>query len=262
MEEITEGTRAKFVQRFTQQHYLRLAMTGILSATMAGGIVTNWLMFHLGVQNIGVRYPVAALAGYLLFLFVIRLWLWSTVQSRTQSNSTSFSQHSLDLLDGNTPVVFPSMSNSSSGYRGGGGKFSGGGSSGSWGESSASGSGRGGGSTGSSIDGDNALAIIAVVALVAVFAGSAVYLIYSAPTILGESAFQAAFAGILAKRARSIHAGGWLDSILKSTWKPFSCTVSICIIFGLFCHHLRPDAHRIVDLFQKPAQNLYPQNEP
>lgn len=251
--------RSHFIQLYNARHPLRLVMAAILSATMGGGLITNWLLFQYDVDNIGVRYAAATVVGYLLFLLIVRLWLWSTVKARAQSNDKTVSDPSLSLIDGSEDIVLPSLSLRGPGYAGSGGKFAGAGSTGSW-ENSSSPSAAGSTAGSTFADGDSAVAVIAVVALITVFAGSSIYLIYSAPAILGECAFQVGFAGLLAKRAQSLHEAKWLYSILNSTWKPFSFMLSIAVIFGLFCHHVRPDARRAADLFEKQTTTIHRQN--
>ena len=123
------------------------------------------------------------------------------------------------------------------------------GSSGSSGSSSSGSSGSSGG--GGSSDGMGAIIVVVVlVAVVAAVLGGAFYMIFQAPAILSEAAFQGLLAASLVKQSRNMDAENWMGSIFKATWKPFALTLVAAFVGGLVLHHYYPGAHRLMDVMK------------
>jgi hypothetical protein len=80
--------------------------------------------------------------------------------------------------------------------------------------------------------------------------GTAIFLIYEAPLILTEVAFEFLLAGVLIKQAKTIDNPNWVGSIFKSTWKPFSFTMTLSIGVGFVLNKLFPEAHKLADIIQ------------
>ena len=53
----------------------RVQMSLILAATGAAGFVASFVMLHLGVWRMWVRYPLAVLFAYGVFIVLLRVWL-------------------------------------------------------------------------------------------------------------------------------------------------------------------------------------------
>jgi len=60
-------------------------MTLILLATGSAGFLVSFALLHAGLTRMWVRYPVAILSAYAVFLLLLRLWL--AAQSRRKSSS-------------------------------------------------------------------------------------------------------------------------------------------------------------------------------
>jgi hypothetical protein len=99
---------------------------------------------------------------------------------------------------------------------------------------------------------DNVIvAVIVLVVLVATVLGSAAYVIYNAPAILSDAAFQGFLAASLIRGTRTISNQGWVGSIFRKTWKPFAVTVGVAFFSGVVLHSYFPKAVRLTDILWK-----------
>ncbi len=67
---LIEALRRRFARAGTKRAEIRL----ILLATGIVGFLASFAMLHLGVEQMWLLYPLAALAGWLTFLVMVRLW--------------------------------------------------------------------------------------------------------------------------------------------------------------------------------------------
>ncbi|MEW6658485.1 MAG: hypothetical protein AB1424_07470 [Thermodesulfobacteriota bacterium] len=262
-----------FIKRFESKYRLRLHMSLILLATVGAGLLATRIMLALHLHNVVIRYPLAVLFAYFVFFICVKLWLrWiapaSVVRARGKSSSSA-----LDI------IAIPGGSGSSGGsssttgvFRGGGGDFGGGGASGSFevvpgalaqssAQAAASGVDAGGGAAAtagdavadaaSSLELDEKGCLVAVVLLVVagVFLGAGIYLIYQAPFILSEAAFEFFLAAGLVRGARRLGRGDWMGSVFKATWIPLVLTLLLALLAGFLMHHYFPGVTRISELF-------------
>lgn len=277
--------RYAFVRRLRHRLPLRFHMTLILAATCTGGLLTSKGLLALGVTSIVFRYPVAVVVAYLLFFVCVRLWLrFITPATPVRAKDTS----GTDFIDTAVDLLTPSRGSLSSGslprFEGGGGQFGGGGASVRFGPSAppsldspaglllpelgdSGGTVLDGGvdtagdvigdtvgSTVSGIFGDSddlegTLVLIILGIIVAVVLGAGVYLIYEAPLILSEAAFEALLAAGLVKRYRQMAAGDWTGSVLKATWIPFAITFVVAFAGAWAIDRLFPGVTRIAEIF-------------
>jgi hypothetical protein len=243
-------------RRIIQRFFLRWHMTAILACVLLSGVVSSALLLHLGLRSMPWRYVLAVACSYLVFFGLIRIWLFYVSLSeggRALGPGASFGD--LGDLDGG----FPSWSGSGgSGIKPGGGNFGGGGASatfespGGGGGSVGSGSGGfGGKSGGGGLDldlDDGWLVLVAFALLLLAVAGTGGYLIYQAPHILGEAAFQVALATSLHRAAKRVAGLGWTGSVLWATWIPFSVVMAMAGIFGGVAQHHCPASNRISEV--------------
>jgi len=89
-------------------------------------------------------------------------------------------------------------------------------------------------------------------ALLVIF-GAGAYLVYAAPEILAEAAFEALLAAGLIKASRKITRRGWIGSVLRATWVPFVIVLLMTGIFGWVAQNLYPDAARIADILSSSS---------
>jgi hypothetical protein len=201
------------------------------------------------------------LFAYCVFFIAIKFWLWiivGAVAAQTRMSGISLP----DLSSASLPDSGGSSISSSS-YSGGGGTFSGAGSSGSFGDtihsfSSKGGTSSGGGSGSFDLDLDDGIGIIIVLILlalllVAVF-GAGAYLIYQAPSILSEVAFDSVLAMSLTRKSKKMMDPDWIGGVFKATWKQFAIILVIALIAGISIHFIFPEVARIsdlIDIFRK-----------
>ena len=208
--------KAKFVRRFQKRFLLRFHMSLILLATCLSGVLFSKLFLYLGVHGPLIRYPLVATLAYLLFFVFIKLWLWyvsTTTETKTRQTVDAVVENTTDLAPGPFPL-FSKTSPTLETFTGGGGNFGGGGASGSFGEAgdAVSDLAKGAGETvGDKVDDlvpdlDENLgaALLVLGVLLAVIFGAGIFLFYSAPTILGEAAFEFVLAGSLVKRTKAM----------------------------------------------------------
>jgi hypothetical protein len=239
--------------------FLRLHMTAILTSTILVGLATTRLLFMLHVNIFAIRYGVAVIAAYAAFVGFVKLWLMY-ISARSDSNW-------LDSINFSSGGSSSSSSSSSSSFGSGGGKFGGGGSSGSWEEGSGSSSkaavaavpittqsgtkskssSSSGGGGGGSDDLGELILIVLIIALVLSIVITFIWLVWAAPGILSETAFNAALAGVLTRHAQKASNGNWIGSVLKKTALPFALVLVLSIAMGAWAQHYCPNAMRLRD---------------
>jgi hypothetical protein len=101
------------------------------------------------------------------------------------------------------------------------------------------------------LDGDGlwVLILLAVLILGIVFAGG--YLVYAAPQILPEAAWQFALAGALKKA--SAKDGDWMPGVMMSSAIPFVVVLILAAVLGWTAHHACPAATKLLQVFSCPA---------
>lgn len=200
----------------------------IVSLTGAMGFIASFLMLHVGITLMWVRYPMAVLTAYLWFLFL--LWVWLRLRD------SDILGH-LDVPNwGDGPN--PSLPT----FKGGGGHFGGAGHSGSFGSpegidfsSSVSGSGGSGSDSvlsdvASGVDLEELVVIIAAVVALIGSLWAAASIISTAPTLFAELLLDGALATGLYKRLRKAEGDHWLATAVRRTVWRF---VGVAILFSL-----------------------------
>jgi len=244
-------------------------MTLLLSGVCAAGMIANKILLELGMRSMLTRYLMAVCVSYGVFFILMRLWLSYVSPAKTSTHSDIDIVNSIDLGQGSTDLFSGGgTAVSEAPFTGGGGDFGGAGATDAWGESSSislpvrsailpnvsSGHGASGGSSSSSggwsLDlGDEGIVLILLALLVLVIFGAGAYLIYAAPEILSEAAFQALLAAGLIKASREITRKGWMGSVFKATVVPFLVVLAMTAIFGLAAQYYYPHATRVADIF-------------
>ena len=243
----------------------------ILLATACSGVLASKVLLSVGLGSLAIRYPLSVLLAYLVFFLCVKLWLIH-VRPRRHSGRAGRSDW-LDFSD----FPGPGSGGSSGGgsipaFRLGGGQFDGGGASsafdfdtgaiinrsGPLGEA-ASGSteslGEAVGEAASALADEGGFVAILVltvlVALVGTILGSTVYVVYEAPVILSEAAFEGLLAASLIRGARKIDSAAWVGSIFFSTWKPFVVTLITALVAGGVLNYYFPGASRLVEILRR-----------
>lgn len=254
-------TKEKIRNWLERRFFLRIHMTLILGGTFLAGLAATKLLMLVEVDTLALRYGLAVLGAYLVFLFLIRLWL---IYVRLSRDSIDISADGIDIFVRGVGETVEKI--------GGGGRFGGAGASGEWGDVVAApakalgraGS-RGGGGGGKSWSfgdlggGDEGCAIVFLVLLVFGLLIAGVYLIYTAPAILADAAFEAALAGALARRARKVESEGWVVAVWRATVWPFLGILALSVALGWAAQKECPTAKKLGDVWDcKPLVSSTP----
>ena len=274
--EKVEAQGPSAVNRLLARFYLRFHIALILLWSFSAGLLLSKMLLWAGVHSMLLRYPAALLVSYGAFFLGIRIWL-----AYVGAAPLAFGGRNTSRVDGvgnGGSFDLPSWRGSGSGsaLRGGGGDFGGGGASASFASESGSlasassnanivqartagwFSGGGGGGTGGGLaldlgDGDSwwvILLLILVAALLSSVFGAVIYLVYSAPVVLADVAFQAMLAGGLVKSARRWRDACWEKSLLKRTWIPFAIVFVLAMVTAALASKLFPSAHTLPDVIR------------
>lgn len=238
------STKHKYKRYLARRFFIRFHMSLILLGTVLSGLLfSKALLLWAGLEKMVFRYPVVVVASYLFFFGFVRLWL-SYIRSG-ESVSESSAEVGSDLI-GN--MGLPDTGSGEVEF--GGGDFGGGGASGSFGEiGTASGVDEIVGEAGGSLLEEGGIILIPLMLVLAAIFGVGILLIYEAPVILTEAAFEFVLAGVLVKKAKEIDNPDWIGSVFKNTWKPFLCTVALAIIASSVASHFFPEAIKLSQVF-------------
>lgn len=246
---------AKAKERLLRHGLPRLQMSLILALTGASGFLTSFVLLHYGLDTMAVRYPIAVLVAYGVFLLL--LWIWLKLQR------DGWEGDGLDLLE----VPFSSGgpgggSGGGGGFTGGGGRFGGGGASSSY-DSPASavrmpvksggGGGGGGGSSkgggfsfGLDLDEGGFLVVLAIGAIAVAAFGAAIYLIWSAPILLAEVLVDGLImTGLYRRLKQTEDPDHWMVGAVRRTWIPALVVVILFSFAGWLLQRAVPDARSI-----------------
>jgi hypothetical protein len=242
-------------------------MSLILVATFAVGLLTVHGLFAIHVAKLWMRYAIAVIVAYASFLGLLKVWLfYFAICIRYAHGKGSSGGVDLDFCDFSSGGSSSGSSSSISELGSGGGKFGGGGASGSWGTpepqpviaapmrtaSASTSSASHGGSSSSSgfgldLDGDEIVLVLIIIAVATAIIGAGAYLIWAAPTILGDTAFNAVLASALIHKTKKVSHPEWVGSVLHATAIPFSIVFALTILMGWYAQHICPSALRVRD---------------
>jgi hypothetical protein len=238
-------SRKRVASWLKDRFFLRLHMFWILTGTFLGGLLTTKVLFETEVRTLWVRYSISVMAGYVVFLILIRLWLWyigRAARPVIDGDSVDVAGQLLSHLDITGPIV-----------DGPGGEFGGAGATGSWGEAVVDSGHVSEGTTGSELPGcldvDEGLAVVLLIALILALLLAGIYVIWAAPAILAEAAFEAALAAALTRSAKRIDRPWWVGSVTRATAWPFIGVLILAIAIGVTAQEHCPHANRLRDVF-------------
>ncbi|HEX7317420.1 MAG TPA: hypothetical protein VF297_26205 [Pyrinomonadaceae bacterium] len=249
----------------------RVQMSLILAATGAAGFIASFVMLHLGVWRMWVRYPLAVLFAYAVFIVLLRVWL--LLHGREpRGNTVDSDPHGTDLA---TDIALDSVGGTGEGpgIFGGGGDFGGGGAGGSWGDGIGSGvhqastaydaggvsSGGGGGGGGDWLSGldifdaDSEGCVFFLLALALIVAGvcASLYVVYAAPLLLAEILVEGVLlSGLYRGMRRARRDGDWLGAAVRRTWLPVLLTIIMFTAAGYLLQRAAPRARSIGEAFR------------
>jgi len=259
-------------RRLLRGGWPRLFISFLLMLTGASGFLTSYALLHLGLTNMAVRYPLAVLAAYCVFLLLLRLWL--ALRGRpTDIFDGDFNLTGIDLNPINNSGL--NLSDAAK-IGGGGGDFGGAGAGGGWVADAASnatssvgnsaslaGSTVGGSTSGGGwnldldfdFDADGcALLIIPVIAIVGL-AIAMFYVVYAAPVLLAEILVDGLLLAGLYKRLKGVEPRHWLRSAVRRTLLPALLTTALFIAAGYLMQSAIPEARSLGDFWQRAVGN-------
>jgi hypothetical protein len=230
---------SRLTARLTRHHSPRLTMMLVVACAAGIGFLVSASLLWMRVRYMPVRYGVACLIGYGVFLALMNRWLGHHSRQSEVNN----------LLDAGDVVTSLEIPGVFSGGRSGGGG------------ASASFDAAGvsppvapvplvkGKSWDLDLDeGGKVLPLLAVIAIVAglVACGS---VIWSAPGMLAELLVDGAVAGAAYGRLRRSRSDWTLD-VVRRTWMPATALIATFVLLGLAGHYFKPDADSIGDFFR------------
>jgi FtsH-binding integral membrane protein len=266
--------RVERVRRLLLRHGMpRALMSLILAATGAAGFLVSFALLHLGVARMWLRYPIAVLVAYGLFLLLLRVWLHLQRHSWTDLLPDDLNLSNVDSMADACAHVEERFS------FGGAGDFGGGGAGGTWAEgvrgtpsstsdigTHASGGGVGGvGGGGKSgdiaggilggidLDVDSEGCIFFLLALALIVAGvlASLYVVYAAPTLLAELLVEGILlSGLYRGMKKGARQGDWLRAVVRRTWLPVLLTLTLFAAAGYLLQRAAPRARSLGEAFK------------
>lgn len=217
-------------RRAVEQMRARLLRSGwpryiAFSALLVGGaagFLTSVGLLELDLTDMAIRYPIAASVAYGVFLLALRAFVW-LARHRIDPEFPDL-EDAVDIVDVVSDVV--SSHSSTPGF-----------------DASS-----GGGLDLPVPDADEGIVILIPI-LVLVALGVAVFWsIALAPTLVAELFVDAFIVSAVARRFARNDPGGWLDTALRRTWKPFLAVLVLLTLAGFLTHLVAPGAESIGDV--------------
>jgi hypothetical protein len=208
-----------------------------------------------------LRYPLAILIAYCVFLLLLRLWLF--LQRPHVPDIPDLSDVDINLTETSSYVE------ESFRFSGGGGDAGGAGAGGSWGfsltssssSSSASVSGGGGGSSsgggggGGGLDLDEGWAVVVVVLALLGTLLAVLYVIYAAPALLAEILVDGILVTGLYKKIKGIEQRHWLRAAVRKTLAPALIAATLFSVAGWALQSAAPEAQSIGEAWRDMMAN-------
>lgn len=263
----------------------RMVMSLMLASTIGCGFITSVLLHLVGLGAPIIRYPLAVLAAWGVFLGLVSVWVWWQRRENThfeaaRSSARGNSSSSIDLPSGGGSGG--SSGGGGSSWGGGGGRFGGGGASesfadgpsdgfasgfvagsgsGSGGSDAVSlgggggggGSGKGGGGWDIDLGGDDAgfvLLLVGIVVVAAAVFGVVFYAVYSAPTFFAELLIDGGVGTWIYKRADVANRPDWLSTAVRRSVWPVVVLVVLFVALAMVMRHVAPGATTLGQAWQ------------
>lgn len=242
---MTRSSEVARARRQLQHHgWPRLQMALIVLLTGGAGFLASHALRLAGLDSMLLRYPLAVLLAYTVFLLLMWLWIrwrWDAVADGAAEVAGNGGG------GGSSPRAGPS-------WGGNGGNSGGGGASASWAEASApSITDSDGASLLEVADGEAGLPLLAVLGLLALVATvllASVWVVWSAPVLMAELLVDAAIVGGLYRRMQGMGAQGWWRLCLSHTFWPLLGLVVFFAALGWGAQQLAPDAVNLMQVVQ------------
>jgi hypothetical protein len=228
-------------ERLVRDSFPRLQMLLLVGLTGLFGLLSSFVLLHLGLDSMALRYPSALFAAYLFFLFLLWLWL------RTTANDYADVPDFLPDMPGGGSDVLPGLRS------GGGGDFGGGGASGSFDSADWS-----DGTSAPSV-GDTAQAVaeadefgipLLAIAFAFTLVVASLYVVYIAPVLFAELLVDGALSYALFRHLRGQPRRHWLAGTFRRTLKPFIATALFLLVIGAAMSFYAPGSATVGQVIQ------------
>jgi hypothetical protein len=234
--------RARRIEFVRQRLWLpRLQVSLILLVTALAGFLTSFVLLSQGVLRMWLRYPIAIIVAYCVFLGLLALWVW--LQRRTGDVDQDLDQD-LDFPD-ELPSRHEHNFDAGDDYGGDEGV-------GSWDANLSS-------SSDATSDGITSAAgifdleegLLIVLALAAVLGGviASFYVIYIAPVLLAEILVDGVLVVSLYKRVKRIQHTHWLRAAVQRTVLPALLVAAFFTVAGYLLQQAIPEAHTMGEVW-------------
>ena len=248
---------ASLERRLLRKSYPRLHASLILLLTGLTGFLASFVLLQLGMDSMWLRYPIAILVAYCMFLLLLRVWLWL-------NRPTDAEEVVVEVVDTTLEVMSPDSTTYVDPGFGGAGDFGGGGAGGEWVQGNLSVTStetvstftttpiQSSGSTGWSFDFDLEDGWIIVVAIVALIAAAiaAFYVVYIAPALLAEILLDGVLLAGLYKRVKTIEHRHWLRGALRRTVLPAILVAVFFSVAGFAMQAVSPEARSVGEFWR------------
>lgn len=254
MSDRRERTIELVKRRLLRKSMPRLQVSLILLLTGLTGFLVSFSLLHVGVQWMWLRYPIAILSAYCVFLLLLRLWL---SLHRSRSSKWDITEIDLSAVDISYSSLPPATYTDGFKFSGGGGDAGGAGAGGSWGESVSSTSSSPVSSVGSSSSGGLSLdldeGVWVVLAIIAIFGGliASLYVVYVAPVLLAEILVDGILVTGLYKKLKGIEQRHWLWSAVRRTLLPALLAAIFFSLAGYAMQKAAPEARSVGEVWKQ-----------
>ena len=219
-------------RRLMRKSYPRLHASLILLLTGLAGFLVSFVLLRIGLSAMWLRYPIAILFAYGVFLILLRVWLalsrsgdWDVdvediVETAIEVQSNDSTTDVSTFTSTQTVSTFtPKPSSSSTGF-----SFD--------------------------LDLDDAWWILLVVVVLLGAAIAALYVVYIAPVLLAEILLDGVLMAGLYKRVKTIDHQHWLRAALSRTAIPAILIVVFFAIAGFAMQRAVPEARSIGEVWR------------
>jgi hypothetical protein len=252
---------AALAAKLEREHPIRLQMLGVVTLAALAGFLVSFTLLHLGLTSMGIRYAIATIGGYGVFVVAVRIWLLGRdAASHLRDDgerSRGLNLNGLGRLGGRA-----ASSTSDALFKGG--RSGGAGASASFGAPDVgraqmfamasappppSSSGLPGlGNVKIKGKGKGVLPLI-VIALIVIGIAVVGRVVWQSPNLIAEMLVDGAVAGSALRGAARAHRQRDID-VIQHTWIPALIVFVLMVAIGVVGQNVRPDAVSIGDLFR------------
>lgn len=231
MQQIREQTRRRAEAWLLRTGSPRFQMFLIVAMTGMAGFVFSVLLLKLGLGSMALRYPIAVVLAYGVFLLLVRLWLAYQSLRGIDEERPDASDHldsALHMVDGIDDLFTARGRGSDSGSAG---------------------------AVGGAVDAEGLVYL--VIALAALFAAVLVccYIIWTGPALFAEVLVDALIMSRVYKNMKANEQPYWVKGVLRRTWVPALLVVFFFSLAGFAMHKVAKDAESIGGFIEYVAQD-------